>query len=132
MGACPFCRAQTLPGDSICYSCGRVISGASGMNQRVRGEFRRESTRKARSGRAPKKHQTDSTKIRRRRKKSKLNQLGLIALIAFIFFTPDAREYVLEKWAELETFIMEGIAPCLLYTSPSPRDRQKSRMPSSA
>ena len=26
----------------------------------------------------------------------------------------------------------EGIGTCLLYTSPSPRDRQKSRMPSSA
>ena len=26
----------------------------------------------------------------------------------------------------------EGTEPCLLYTSPSPRDRQKSRMPSSA
>ena len=25
-----------------------------------------------------------------------------------------------------------GIPTCLLYTSPSPRDRQKSRMPSSA
>ena len=25
-----------------------------------------------------------------------------------------------------------GVVPCLLYTSPSPRDRQKSRMPSSA
>ena len=25
-----------------------------------------------------------------------------------------------------------GLDPCLLYTSPSPRDRQKSRMPSSA
>ena len=25
-----------------------------------------------------------------------------------------------------------GLSPCLLYTSPSPRDRQKSRMPSSA
>ena len=25
-----------------------------------------------------------------------------------------------------------GISTCLLYTSPSPRDRQKSRMPSSA
>ena len=24
------------------------------------------------------------------------------------------------------------VGPCLLYTSPSPRDRQKSRMPSSA
>ena len=28
--------------------------------------------------------------------------------------------------------IMQGINSCLLYTSPSPRDRQKSRMPSSA
>ena len=27
---------------------------------------------------------------------------------------------------------VEGIWTCLLYTSPSPRDRQKSRMPSSA
>ena len=31
-------------------------------------------------------------------------------------------------------YVMEklGLRPCLLYTSPSPRDRQKSRMPSSA
>ena len=28
--------------------------------------------------------------------------------------------------------IWTRLAPCLLYTSPSPRDRQKSRMPSSA
>ena len=27
---------------------------------------------------------------------------------------------------------LAGCDPCLLYTSPSPRDRQKSRMPSSA
>ena len=27
---------------------------------------------------------------------------------------------------------VDCIEPCLLYTSPSPRDRQKSRMPSSA
>ena len=30
-----------------------------------------------------------------------------------------------EKWIQVT-------GPCLLYTSPSPRDRQKSRMPSSA
>ena len=29
-------------------------------------------------------------------------------------------------------FLYEGPNTCLLYTSPSPRDRQKSRMPSSA
>ena len=28
--------------------------------------------------------------------------------------------------------LVDGDSPCLLYTSPSPRDRQKSRMPSSA
>ena len=28
--------------------------------------------------------------------------------------------------------IADGLDACLLYTSPSPRDRQKSRMPSSA
>ena len=33
-----------------------------------------------------------------------------------------------------EVFVQEGenVKICLLYTSPSPRDRQKSRMPSSA
>ena len=29
-------------------------------------------------------------------------------------------------------YVRIGIPGCLLYTSPSPRDRQKSRMPSSA
>jgi flagellar basal body-associated protein FliL len=31
-----------------------------------------------------------------------------------------------------EGIIEDSNTPCLLYTSPSPRDRQKSRMPSSA
>ena len=36
---------------------------------------------------------------------------------------------------ELNELVLEGMGNdqiCLLYTSPSPRDRQKSRMPSSA
>ena len=37
-----------------------------------------------------------------------------------------ATVYVYEDKQEIQGFI------CLLYTSPSPRDRQKSRMPSSA
>ena len=32
----------------------------------------------------------------------------------------------------IEIKLSQGAKPCLLYTSPSPRDRQKSRMPSSA
>ena len=38
------------------------------------------------------------------------------------------------SFAQLERLLIESIKSmiCLLYTSPSPRDRQKSRMPSSA
>ena len=36
------------------------------------------------------------------------------------------------KGASVEAEIMDHSRACLLYTSPSPRDRQKSRMPSSA
>ena len=116
MGTCPFCRAHTLPGDSICFSCGRVISGTSGMDSRVKGEFMRTPTRKAKSGVAPR-HAMQNAKPKRggKRKRSRINQLGLIALIAFIFFTPDARQFVLAKWAELEDFIMEGMAPVQKY-----------------
>ena len=47
----------------------------------------------------------------------------LSAIVSFIFLkeTPDKK-----TWTAIT------ITTCLLYTSPSPRDRQKSRMPSSA
>ena len=34
--------------------------------------------------------------------------------------------------SEIANITDEAVVSCLLYTSPSPRDRQKSRMPSSA
>ena len=40
--------------------------------------------------------------------------------------------YNFELFTEESTFTDDTICTCLLYTSPSPRDRQKSRMPSSA
>ena len=43
----------------------------------------------------------------------------------------DGAQRKLEAQGDREITI-EEIADCLLYTSPSPRDRQKSRMPSSA
>ena len=38
----------------------------------------------------------------------------------------------LRKLSKKKILLMQGVYSCLLYTSPSPRDRQKSRMPSSA
>ena len=61
-----------------------------------------------------------------------------------ILFIPSRNEFVscgedghIRFWDDkFETVLAElnhtSILPCLLYTSPSPRDRQKSRMPSSA
>ena len=40
--------------------------------------------------------------------------------------------YAFSAAAEKEINMWVKKYPCLLYTSPSPRDRQKSRMPSSA
>ena len=56
--------------------------------------------------------------------------LGSLVLIAGAYLAYEVTVTIggdsREKQAELPT------SPCLLYTSPSPRDRQKSRMPSSA
>ena len=60
---------------------------------------------------------------------------------ARVSVSPDVKsgEQVVEglvRRADAETIVIERAADevgtCLLYTSPSPRDRQKSRMPSSA
>ena len=42
----------------------------------------------------------------------------------------EANRKVLEAWGEIYALAM--LKCCLLYTSPSPRDRTRSRMPSSA
>ena len=45
---------------------------------------------------------------------------------------PWTRAVQLVEQGEMDLLIATPISSCLLYTSPSPRDRQKSRMPSSA
>ena len=53
-----------------------------------------------------------------------------------IALTPSEKLLIAQQLEKLKVDVIEaGFAassPCLLYTSPSPRDRQKSRMPSSA
>eukprot|EP01017_Pseudomicrothorax_dubius_P049089 TRINITY_DN9070_c0_g1_i3.p1 TRINITY_DN9070_c0_g1~~TRINITY_DN9070_c0_g1_i3.p1 ORF type:complete len:197 (+),score=41.34 TRINITY_DN9070_c0_g1_i3:96-686(+) len=49
--------------------------------------------------------------------------------------TPEKEEELLERFPYLREYLLTNLSQdkcCLLYTSPSPRDRQKSRMPSSA
>ena len=50
-----------------------------------------------------------------------------LAAVLFVSFVVSGT-----MWYGSATTPVELFGPCLLYTSPSPRDRQKSRMPSSA
>ena len=49
-----------------------------------------------------------------------------------ITYRPDSIDRAIESLNNADVLIGHNIIFCLLYTSPSPRDRQKSRMPSSA
>ena len=57
-----------------------------------------------------------------------------IAFIVCFFFAKQIYNVLVwpYQWARGDHQKIEMIYTCLLYTSPSPRDRQKSRMPSSA
>ena len=52
----------------------------------------------------------------------------------FLVTTAENAENASEKIKiiKFDLIVLDIMMPCLLYTSPSPRDRQKSRMPSSA
>ena len=54
-------------------------------------------------------------------------------LVSDVIIPTEFEKYAIERTAELSNFGRCGIIEiCLLYTSPSPRDRTRSRMPSSA
>ena len=59
-----------------------------------------------------------------------------VANIDDIRFVPKGRYDVMKKYlpvqGDLALSMMKGTCSCLLYTSPSPRDKRQSRMPSSA
>ena len=58
-------------------------------------------------------------------------KVGYAIIIAFVLLVVAVVIYGLGWYIPLEP-PTNGPTDCLLYTSPSPRDRQKTRMPSSA
>ena len=80
----------------------------------------RSPTRRAKRGVAPRHSMSKGGAKRRGRKKKSDKPAWFSRILAFIFFTPEARQYVLAKWAELEEYIMEGLA----YTQTYPVDAE--------
>ena len=62
----------------------------------------------------------------------------VVGVAAYFFILPKinlSKEVISQPEAQAETLdkiVAVKVEPCLLYTSPSPRDRTRSRMPSSA
>ena len=54
--------------------------------------------------------------------------LGFVLVVVFFFGSLSVFDREIDRWA----IPASRFEPCLLYTSPSPRDRTRSRMPSSA
>ena len=82
---------------------------------------------------------TSGTSIKGREKVHKmankeLKKLLHMGAVSAITHYPEFRDYYDRKIKEGKhpQVVLNAIRSCLLYTSPSPRDRQKSRMPSSA
>ena len=61
-----------------------------------------------------------------------LRPMGITRNLSAYSILCQCLELVCEQEDRLQAVEKDIYTPCLLYTSPSPRDRQKPRMPSSA
>jgi len=61
-----------------------------------------------------------------------LAELSNVLVQDAFFFDTDAQVLYIKNFYNYPPWQTPGITACLLYTSPSPRDRTRSRMPSSA
>ena len=73
-------------------------------------------------------------KIEELHSKSFFKSIKLLENASFIFAGPGSPSYASKLWYgnEFQQTLKNHLINCLLYTSPSPRDLQGSRMPSSA
>ena len=121
MGNCPYCRSVTLPGDTICYSCGRVLANIKSPNFAAEQQFNRgtlESTY-LKTKKPSKSGMVMTRKGKRRnilkRRKNRFRSVVMLSLVAFIMLSPQAREHIFEKWAGIEEYIQLAAAPYHLY-----------------
>lgn len=121
MGNCPYCRSVTLPGDTICYTCGRVLANIKSKEFAAEQQFNQGSIETTyRKTRKPSKSGVVETHTGRRRnilkrRKNKFRSVVMLGLVAFIMLSPQAREIVFDKWAGVNEYIQLAVAPYHLY-----------------
>jgi hypothetical protein len=115
--------SSTMPEDVICFSCGRVISGASGAKARGGREFRGSSTRGAKGKETAKMAAAQASGPRPRRgggvaqagirhaRKSSMKNLFLVGVVSFVFLFTPAQDQFVEMVSDLEAEVMNQFKP---------------------
>ncbi len=121
MGSCPYCGATTLDGDTICYSCGRVLANSAIMEHRIHLQKDRHNNVNAyRMTSTPHRRgivQTDRGRNKNilKGRKNRFRSLIMLGLVAFIMLSPQAREMTMGKISEVQEFIMNPTSGYLVY-----------------
>jgi hypothetical protein len=104
MGTCPHCRAVTLPGDAVCYTCGRFLKG-QGTDYAMPNAPMRRGTVVA-NGR---------TKNIMRRRKNHQRSLLMLAFVVFAFLSPQAREAAFGSVEGLDSYVARLLQGSMIY-----------------
>ena len=123
MGACPYCRSTSLPGDTICYSCGRVLPKGDRGSYRLEQQFSKSKSNKETTYKMAAKPsqrgvvQTHTGRQRNimKRRKNRFRSLAMLGLVAFVMLSPQAQEAVFGEFGGVEEFLQSQLAPYHVY-----------------
>ena len=123
MGACPYCRSATLPSDTICYSCGRVLPTGDRETYRLEQQFSKNKKDKRTTYRMAAKPsqrgvvQTHTGRQRNimKRKKNRFRSVAMLGLVAFVMLSPQAQEAVFGEFGGVDEFLQSQLAPYHIY-----------------
>ena len=123
MGACPYCRSASLPGDTICYSCGRVLPKGDRASYRLEQQFAKSKGNKETTYKMAAKPsqrgvvQTHTGRQRNimKRRKNRFRSVAMLGLVAFIMLSPQAQEAVFGEFGGVDEFLQSQLAPYHVY-----------------
>ena len=121
MGSCPYCDSPTMDGDTICYSCGRVLASSRIMNERIGIQLDRHTGASTyKMTKAPKRRgfvQTDRGRSKNILKggRNRFRTVVMLGLVAFIMLSPQAREHVLSEVGDIKEFLENPTLGYMVY-----------------
>ncbi len=121
MGSCPYCRSVTLPGDTICYSCGRVLANLNSKSFALEQQFNNGSTdstyKMTKKPTPPGVIQTHTGRSKNimKRTRNKSRMIVMVIFIAFVFTSPTVQEASIAKFASVKESVLLQASPFHLY-----------------